>query len=328
MRSQGNSAASTVRSNTAADQRRRQRRQGFPALGISVLESAVSAVQGQTDLPDIKFRGNAVGEQRSELDLQTSLLKGGTKEQAQILAIAHGLQEGIEDLLAGRVFHPGADKDEVEWDSSSAESDSSSTLPPTSPTESKKVVQEERPEAQPAEAEPSSPLPAKMKKALAGMPGWMQGEVESGDEQDSSNEDGSARADHSDDDSVDGFLNINYHDIDDIVQETDDSKIEQQVNAGRAATNRIMYEWKEMARVRLTEELNEWFQERKAKGGTEVAELDGTEAESNQTMVSQGEGIREVKSGIEKKEMALFSTISCPSIEVLPRLSAKVRHPH
>ena len=37
------------------------------------------------------------------------------EEQAQILAIAHGLQEGIEDLLAGRVFHPGADKDEARF---------------------------------------------------------------------------------------------------------------------------------------------------------------------------------------------------------------------
>ncbi|OLP88812.1 hypothetical protein AK812_SmicGene29807 [Symbiodinium microadriaticum] len=148
---------------------RRQRRQGFPALGISVLESATD-VEHATDLLDIKFRGLEVDRRRSELDLQSATVKGRTKEQAQILAITHGLQEGIEDLLAGRIFRPG-ESDEVAVDSSSADSDSSSLS-----------------------------LMSRMLAAVleAGMPGWMKGEV-SEDE-----------------------------DIDDIVQETDHSKIEQQ----------------------------------------------------------------------------------------------------
>ncbi|CAE7798622.1 unnamed protein product [Symbiodinium sp. CCMP2456] len=292
-----NSAADSARS--ATENRRRQRRQGFPALGISVLESATDAEHG-TDLLDIKFRGLEVDRRRSELDLQSATMKGRTKEQAQILAIAHGLQEGIEDLLAGRIFRPG-ESDEVAVDSSSADSDSSSSPPPTSPKDVK-VQEAEKQEVEAAD-------PVKFKKKLAGMPGWMKGEVS--EDEDSNSEQGSAPEDLSDDDSVDGFLNINYHDIDDIVQETDHSKIEQQVNAGRAATNRIMYEWKEFARVKLTEQLNNWFQQRMQQGERDVAELDSTEAESFEIMAEQSEGVKGVKSGIEQKDMALFSTISC-----------------
>lgn len=291
-----NSAANSVRSGNE-NRFRRQRRQGFPALGISVLESATDA-EHATDLLDIKFRGLEVDRRRSELDLQSATVKGRTKEQAQILAITHGLQEGIEDLLAGRIFRPG-ESDEVAVDSSSADSDSSSSPPPTSPKDVK-VQEAEKQEAAD---------PVKFKKKLAGMPGWMKGEVS--EDEDSNSEQGSAPEDPSDDDSVDGFLNINYHDIDDIVQETDHSKIEQQVNAGRAATNRIMYEWKEFARVKLTEQLNNWFQQRMQQGERDVAELDSTEAESLETMAAQSEGVKGVKSGIEQKDMALFSTISC-----------------
>ncbi|CAE6921575.1 unnamed protein product [Symbiodinium sp. CCMP2592] len=296
-----NSAANSVRS-TTENRFRRQRRQGFPALGISVLECATDAEHG-ADLQDIKFRGLDADRRRSELDLQSATMKGRTKEQAQILAIAHGLQEGIEDLLAGRIFRPG-ESDEVVADSSSADSDSSSSPPPTSPKDVK-VQEAEKPEVPQEGADP-----VKFKKKLAGMPGWMKGEV-SEDEDSHSEASGSAPEDPSDDDSVDGFLNINYHDIDDIVQETDHSKIEQQVNAGRAATNRIMYEWKEFARVKLTEQLNNWFQQRMQQGERDVAELDSTEAESLETMAAQSEGVKGVKSGIEQKDMALFSTISC-----------------
>lgn len=300
-----NSAANSVRS-TTENRFRRQRRQGFPALGISVLECATDAEHG-TDLQDIKFRGLGLDadRRRSELDLQSVTMKGRTKEQAQILAIAHGLQEGIEDLLAGRIFRPG-ESDEVVADSSSADSDSSSSPPPTSPKDVK--VQEAEKEAE-KEVPQEAADPVKFKKKLAGMPGWMKGEVS--EDEDSNSEQGSAPEDPSDDDSVDGFLNINYHDIDDIVQETDHSKIEQQVNAGRAATNRIMYEWKEFARVKLTEQLNNWFQQRMQQGERDVAELDSTEAESLETMAAQSEGVKGVKSGIEQKDMALFSTISC-----------------
>ncbi|CAJ1355642.1 unnamed protein product, partial [Effrenium voratum] len=99
-------------------------------------------------------------------------------------------------------------------------------------------------------------------------------------------------------------------DIDDVVQEIDDGKLQQQVNLGRAATNRIMYEWKENARVKVMEDLNNWFQERKEKAALDAVAFDDTEAASKAVAAAEFEAICGIKTSIERKEMALVSSVS------------------
>ncbi|CAJ1394697.1 unnamed protein product [Effrenium voratum] len=273
-----------------------KRRKAYPALGISVIDA-----EENEDSLAIKFRGNGATS-RNSLDLRTQMLKGRTKEQAELLAIAGGLQKGVEDLLAGRIFHPQAVADDwvdaVSQPSDSTSSDEHSEGPQSPAAE--KVAPEK------AAPEPEAP-PVALRHKLVGMPNWAEKEVHS-DSQESHDEE--AAIEDSDDDSTGSFLYIDPHDIDDVVQEIDDGKLQQQVNLGRAATNRIMYEWKENARVKVMEDLNNWFQERKEKAALDAVAFDDTEAASKAVAAAEFEAICGIKTSIERKEMALVSSVS------------------
>lgn len=282
----------------------RQRRKGFAALGISVLNSDVSQ-----DQKDIKFRSHGHGrDSEHDMDLQAEILKGKSREQDQLLAIVAGLQEGIEDLLAGRVFHPKEEEEEEcpGTASSGSNSDRQNEKVP-SPTEEAKPEASAQSGQEAATRENKEAAPVTLKKSLAGMPIWIEHEVHSEDEDSNA---GSAGQGASDDESVGSFLHIAQHDIDDLVQETDEKKLEQQIGWGRAATNRIMYEWKEYARVKIMEEVNQWFQHRSWAAKEEAEMLDETEATSREILASEHESIRALKTAIERKEIALVSSVS------------------
>lgn len=283
----------------------RQRRKGFAALGISVLNSDVSQ-----DQKDIKFRSHGRGRNSEhDMDLQTEILKGKSRDQDQLLAIVAGLQEGIEDLLAGRVFHPKQEEEEEERPrtaSSGSNSDRQNEKVPSSTEEAKQEASTQSVQ-EAAKKENKEAAQVSLKKSLAGMPLWIEHEVLSEDEDSNA---ASAEQGASDDESVGSFLHIAQHDIDDLVQETDERKLEQQVGWGRAATNRIMYEWKEYARVKIMEEVNQWFQHRSWAAREEAEMLDETEAASREILASEHESIRALKTAIERKEIALVSSVS------------------
>lgn len=282
----------------------RQRRKGFAALGISVLNSDVSQ-----DQKDIKFRSHGRGrDSEHDMDLQAEILKGKSRDQDRLLAIVAGLQEGIEDLLAGRVFHPKQEEEEEcpRMASSGSSSDGQNEKVP-SPTEEAKQEASAQSGQEAATRENKEAVPVSLKKSLAGMPIWIEHEVHSDDEDSNA---GSAEQGASDDESVGSFLHIAQHDIDDLVQETDEKKLEQQIGWGRAATNRIMYEWKEYARVKIMEEVNQWFQHRSWAAREEAEMLDEAEATSREILASEHESIRALKTAIERKEIALVSSVS------------------
>eukprot|EP00435_Cladocopium_sp_Y103_P001307 s192_g1.t1 len=243
------------------------------------------------------------------MDLQTEILKGKSRDQDQLLAIVAGLQEGIEDLLAGRVFHPKQEEEEEERPrtaSSGSNSDRQNEKVPSSTEEAKQEASTQSVQ-EAAKKENKEAAQVSLKKSLAGMPLWIEHEVLSEDEDSNA---ASAEQGASDDESVGSFLHIAQHDIDDLVQETDERKLEQQVGWGRAATNRIMYEWKEYARVKIMEEVNQWFQHRSWAAREEAEMLDETEAASREILASEHESIRALKTAIERKEIALVSSVS------------------
>lgn len=275
----------------------RHRRKGYAALGISVLDS-----HENQDQKDIKFRGEGRSSEHS-LDLQTEILKNKSKAQDQLLEIVAGLQDGIEDLLAGRVFHPKKEEEEVSRPpTGSSDSESEGHAEPGASTEEAK-----KEDTQEAALKENEGAGVALKKSLAGMPVWIENEVQSEDED---SDELSVNEGASDDESVGSFLHIPQHDIDDLVQETDEKKLQQQIGWGRAATNRIMYEWKEYARVKLLEEVNQWFQHRAWAAKDEAEMLDSTEAESRETLAFEHESVRALKTAIERKEIALVSSVS------------------
>lgn len=268
-----------------------KRRKGFAALGISVLDSDECQ-----DQKDIKLRGHANDAERAsrnELDLQTQVLKNRSKDQAQLLAIVAGLQEGIEDLLAGRVYHPKKEEEDDKAVSQSSETESEGPGEPANSLEDVKEVEK-------ADADAYT-----LKKNLAGMPMWIEHEVQSDEESIAA-----PAEEGSDGESTGSFLRIPQHDIEDWVQEVDDQKFQQEVGWGRAATNRIMYEWKEYARVKIMEEVNQWFQHRSWAAEDEASKLEETEAESREMLANEHESIRALKTAIERKEIALVSSVS------------------
>ena len=276
-----------------------RRRKGYAALGISVLNSSENQ-----DQKDIKFRGEGRSSEHS-LDLETEVLKNKSKAQDQLLQIVAGLQDGIEDLLAGRVFHPKKEEEEVARPpTGSSDSESEGNAEPGVSTAEEAKKQADMEEAALKEKEGAG---VALKKSLAGMPVWIENEVQSEDED---SDQLSAHEGASDDESVGSFLHIAQHDIDDLVQETDEKKLQQQIGWGRAATNRIMYEWKEYTRVKLLEEVNQWFQHRTWAAKDEAEMLDSTEAESRETLAGEHESVRALKTAIEKKDMTLVSSVS------------------